>query len=175
MMTATPCRSYWGRPALPIIWSTSVMGKSTYRLRTHPDTHHQQPVLGRSVDAPSQGGGGNQDLNLAGNKEALACSPVPISQASVMHANAKLQSVAQTHTWRRDDTKTRTGLRGDDTLDEGQPAAKTAFLYSLHKAAHRAIQFCHSDQKQQEEQVYRLLDAEPVSKISSIGKGRGQT
>ena len=51
--------------------------------------------MSRSVDAPSQGGGGNQDLNLAGNKEALACSPVPISQASVMHANAKLQSVAQ--------------------------------------------------------------------------------
>ncbi len=33
MMTATPCLSYWGRPARPIICSTSVMGKSTYRLR----------------------------------------------------------------------------------------------------------------------------------------------
>ena len=49
----------------------------------------------RSVDAPSQGGSSNQDLNLASNKEAFTCGPVPISQTSVMHANAKLQSVAQ--------------------------------------------------------------------------------
>ena len=51
--------------------------------------------MSRGVDAPSQGGSSNQDLNLAGNKEALTCSPVPVSQTSMMHANAKLQSVAQ--------------------------------------------------------------------------------
>ena len=62
-----------------------------------------------------------------------------------------------------------------DMLDGCQLAAKTcALLYSLDTAAHPAKQFCYGDQKQQEEQVYRLLDAEPVSKISSIGQSRGQ-
>ncbi len=51
--------------------------------------------MSRGVDAPSQGGCRNQDLNLASNKEALACGPVSISQSSMVHANAKLQSVAQ--------------------------------------------------------------------------------
>ena len=51
--------------------------------------------MSRGVDTPSQGGSSNQDLNLASNKEALTCSPVPISQTSMVHANAKLQSVEQ--------------------------------------------------------------------------------
>ncbi len=51
--------------------------------------------MSRGVDTPSQGGGSNQDLNLASNKKALACGSVPISQTSMVHANAKLQSVAQ--------------------------------------------------------------------------------
>ena len=51
--------------------------------------------MGGGVDPPSQGGGGHQDLDLAGHKEALTGGPVPISQAGMMHANAKLKGVPQ--------------------------------------------------------------------------------
>lgn len=51
--------------------------------------------VSRSIDAPCQGRGGHQNLDLAGYKEALTSGPVCVCQASMVHANSKLQRVSQ--------------------------------------------------------------------------------
>lgn len=51
--------------------------------------------MGGGVDPPGQGGGGHQDLDLASHKKALASGSVPISQASMVHANPKLEGMPQ--------------------------------------------------------------------------------